>query len=233
MSSSNHLIIASSDPDIKDVFSFTNVPDYFLATPGNTSHDSSNNLTKYLLTILVFSPLHDDPYMEVMQAYDATNELPFPLLQAPIAPLTILPPSPVLSLSPMGVTCIPIGYPMPEFIEDVMLEQTRKQCKWENGDYIYRGHILNDMSDALFDVYQNVGLEMELWDQLESKYMTEDDSSKKIRICNFNNYKMVDSRSVMEQYHELFRILRQFTQHGLNMDESILVSSIIDKLPPS
>nr|GEU68044.1 hypothetical protein [Tanacetum cinerariifolium] len=40
-------------------------------------------------------------------------------------------------------------------------------------------------------------------------------------------------RSMMEQYHELLRILGQYTQHGLFMDESILVSSIIDKLPPS
>nr|GEZ18707.1 hypothetical protein [Tanacetum cinerariifolium] len=40
--------------------------------------------------------------MKVVQAYDATNnELPIPPLQAPIAPPTILPPFPVLSLSPM------------------------------------------------------------------------------------------------------------------------------------
>ncbi|GJX94137.1 zinc finger, CCHC-type containing protein [Tanacetum coccineum] len=64
---------------------------------------------------------------------------------------------------------------MLEFVEDETLEQTRKRYKWENNDYICRGHILNAMSDALFD----------------------------------------------------------FTQHGLNMDESISVSSIIDKLPPS
>ncbi|GJS68291.1 hypothetical protein Tco_0682856 [Tanacetum coccineum] len=49
-----------------------------------------------------FSPLHDDPYMEVMQAYDATNnELHIPPLQAPITPPTIVSPSLVLSLSPM------------------------------------------------------------------------------------------------------------------------------------
>ncbi|GJT72143.1 hypothetical protein Tco_1031429 [Tanacetum coccineum] len=84
------------------LFSSTNVPDYFLATPGNTSPNSSNDLTKYLLAILVFSPLHDDPYMEIMQAYDATNnELPIASLQAPIAPPTVVSPSPVLSLSPM------------------------------------------------------------------------------------------------------------------------------------
>ncbi|GJW24769.1 hypothetical protein Tco_0038580 [Tanacetum coccineum] len=56
----------------------------------------------YLLATLVFSPLHDDPYMEIMQAYDATNnELPIPPLQAPISPLTVVSLSLVLSLSPM------------------------------------------------------------------------------------------------------------------------------------
>nr|GFA11074.1 hypothetical protein [Tanacetum cinerariifolium] len=91
MSSSNHPIIASSDPDIKDAFSSTNVADYFPASPENTSLDSLNNFTKYLFATLVFSSLHDDPYMEVMQAYDTTNELPIPPLQAPIASPTVVP----------------------------------------------------------------------------------------------------------------------------------------------
>ncbi|GJV77881.1 putative reverse transcriptase domain-containing protein [Tanacetum coccineum] len=48
----------------------------------------------------IFSPLHDDLYMEIMQAYDATvNELLIPPLQAPIAPPTVVSPSLVLSLS--------------------------------------------------------------------------------------------------------------------------------------
>nr|GEV51366.1 hypothetical protein [Tanacetum cinerariifolium] len=96
MSSSNHPIIISSDADIEDPFSSTNVPDYFLATPGNTSLDSLNDLTKCFLSTLLLLPLHDDPYMEVMQAYDATNELPIPPLQATIASPTVVPP--VLSL---------------------------------------------------------------------------------------------------------------------------------------
>ncbi|GJS42409.1 hypothetical protein Tco_0567452 [Tanacetum coccineum] len=88
------------------------------------------------------------------------------------------------------------------------------------------------MSDALFDVYQNVESAKELRDQLEAKYMAEDTSSKKFLSSNFNNYRMVDSRSMKEQYHELLRILKQYNQHGLFMDESISVSSIIEKLPP-
>ncbi|GKG42034.1 hypothetical protein Tco_0473785, partial [Tanacetum coccineum] len=68
---------------------------------GNTSPDPSDDLSKYLLASLAISPFHDDPYMKVMQTYnDTSNESP--ILQVPIAPPTILlPPSPVLPLSPM------------------------------------------------------------------------------------------------------------------------------------
>nr|GEU96502.1 zinc finger, CCHC-type [Tanacetum cinerariifolium] len=63
--------------------------------------------------------------------------------------------------------------------------------------------------------------------------MAEDSSSKKFLVSNFNNYNMVFSRPVMEQYNELLRIPGQYTQHGLKIDESIFVLSIIDKFPPS
>ncbi|GJU78971.1 hypothetical protein Tco_1276041 [Tanacetum coccineum] len=56
MSSSNHPIIVPSDSDIEDAFSSTNDLDYFPATPRNTSPDSSNDLTKYLLATLVVTP---------------------------------------------------------------------------------------------------------------------------------------------------------------------------------
>ncbi|GJW27757.1 zinc finger, CCHC-type containing protein [Tanacetum coccineum] len=55
----------------------------------------------------------------------------------------------------------------------------------------------------------------------EAKYMAEDASSKKFLVSNFTNYKMTDSRPVLEQYNELLGILGRFTQHKINMDESI------------
>ncbi|GKG13149.1 hypothetical protein Tco_0350109 [Tanacetum coccineum] len=103
MSTSNHPIIVSSDSNIQDAFSSTHSldytpasPDYFPASPGNTSPNPSDDLSKYLLASLAISPFHDDSYMKVMQAYDAANnELPIPPLRAPIAPPTVLPPSPM------------------------------------------------------------------------------------------------------------------------------------------
>ncbi|GKF18919.1 hypothetical protein Tco_0063837 [Tanacetum coccineum] len=109
---------------------------------------------------------------------------------------------------------------MPKLMKDDTVEAIRRRAKWENDDYICKGHILNGMSDSLFDIYQNVESAKELWDSLESKYMVEDASSKKFLVSHFNNYKMVDSKPVMEQFNELFRILRQYTQHGLKIDES-------------
>ncbi|GJU18778.1 zinc finger, CCHC-type containing protein [Tanacetum coccineum] len=70
-------------------------------------------------------------------------------------------------------------------------------------------------------------------DSLEAKYIAEDASSKKFLVSNFTNYKMTDSRPVVEQYNELLGILGRFTQHKINMDKAIQVSYIIDKLPPS
>ncbi|GKB28714.1 zinc finger, CCHC-type containing protein [Tanacetum coccineum] len=94
--------------------------------------------------------------------------------------------------------------------DDLTVKQIRKRNKWDNDDYVYRGLILK-----------------------EAKYLAEDASSKKFLVSNFINYKMTDSRLIMEQYNELLGILGRFTQHKMNMDEAIQVSCIIDKLFPS
>ncbi|KAL1299925.1 hypothetical protein AAHE18_18G143200 [Arachis hypogaea] len=135
------------------------------------------------------------------------------------------------------LTTLKVAYvltiPRPPEVEGEAIAETRARQKWDNDDYICTGHILNGMDDALFDVYQNVASAKELWDKLEEKYMAEDATSKKFLVTRFNNYKMVDGRSVMEQLHEIERILNNFKQHNMHMDDTIIVSSIIDKLPPS
>ncbi|GJT77714.1 hypothetical protein Tco_1044439 [Tanacetum coccineum] len=80
MSTSTHPIIVLSDSYIEDSFSSTNTPDYILASPDyfpassrNTFSDPSEDLSKDLLASLAISPFHGDPYMKVIQAYNATN----------------------------------------------------------------------------------------------------------------------------------------------------------------
>ncbi|GJW74459.1 hypothetical protein Tco_0133829 [Tanacetum coccineum] len=73
-------IIVPSDSNVEDAFSSTTTPDctpaspdYSPASPGNTSHDPSDDLSMYLLASLAISSFYDDPYMKVMQAYNATS----------------------------------------------------------------------------------------------------------------------------------------------------------------
>ncbi|GKB84177.1 hypothetical protein Tco_0956449 [Tanacetum coccineum] len=46
--------------------------------------------------------------------------------------------------------------------DDPTVGQVKKRNKWDNDDYVYRGLILNGMSDSLFDIYQNVESSKEL-----------------------------------------------------------------------
>nr|GEY33488.1 reverse transcriptase domain-containing protein [Tanacetum cinerariifolium] len=76
-------------------------PQCHCASLRNTFPDPLEDSSKYLLASLDISPFHDDPYMKVMQAYNATSNESLILPQAPIAPPTVFPSSLVLSLSPM------------------------------------------------------------------------------------------------------------------------------------
>ncbi|GJY57404.1 hypothetical protein Tco_0456519 [Tanacetum coccineum] len=72
-------------------------PNYFPASPGNTSSESSNNSSSLIpIASPTLSLFHNDPYMKVMQAYDAISPP-----QVTIPPPTVMPPSSVLPLSPM------------------------------------------------------------------------------------------------------------------------------------
>lgn len=83
------------------------------------------------------------------------------------------------------------------------------------------------------DVYQNMETAKQHWNILQTKYLIEDATSKKFLVSNFMRFNMVDNKPIMEQLHEIQHILSQFQQKDMNMDESIVVSSIIEKLPPS
>jgi len=85
------------------------------------------------------------------------------------------------------------------------LEQACQRSKFKKDDYIVyisRGHIFN-MSDVFFDVYQEVESVTNIWGVLENKYMTVDASSKNFLVSQFNNYKMVEERSLLDQLHKI------------------------------
>ncbi|OMO93884.1 hypothetical protein COLO4_16627 [Corchorus olitorius] len=64
--------------------------------------------------------------------------------------------------------------PRPKESEPEPIAATRERQKWDNADYMCKGHILNGLFDGLFDAYQNEATAKQLWDVLEARYMQED-----------------------------------------------------------
>nr|GEW56836.1 hypothetical protein [Tanacetum cinerariifolium] len=91
MSSPNHPTSNIEDAFSSNFLDYTTAsPNYFLASPKNTSPDPPDNLSKYLLASLAISPFYD------MQAYNViANKPPIPP-QDPITPPTIFTSYPVL-----------------------------------------------------------------------------------------------------------------------------------------
>ncbi|GJW93367.1 hypothetical protein Tco_0173039 [Tanacetum coccineum] len=142
-----------SDSDVEDTFSSTHSPDYipaspdyFPASPGNTSPNFS----------LALSPFYDDPYMKVMQAYDATdNELPIPP-QAPIAPPTILPPSPI---SPPKDAETPVESPIPISPSSSVGSSSPVRSTIPPPDYPFDKSIFAELDNSLWIIPQPLGSE--------------------------------------------------------------------------
>lgn len=92
--------------------------------------------------------------------------------------------------------------------EEELLANQRERAKWDQDDYICKGHICNAMFDTLFDIYHEMKTSNEISNVLETKYMTEDATNKKFLISKFQ---MVDDRSISEQFHEIMHMHNQLS----------------------
>ncbi|KAL0402820.1 UNVERIFIED_CONTAM: Retrovirus-related Pol polyprotein from transposon TNT 1-94 [Sesamum radiatum] len=103
---------------------------------------------------------------------------------------------------------------------------------WVHGDFLCRNYILNGLSDTLYNVYSSAKTARALWESLEKKYKTEDAGLKKFIVGKFLEFKMVDSKTVMNQVQEFQMILHDLHAEGMTLSESFQVAAMIEKLPP-
>lgn len=89
------------------------------------------------------------------------------------------------------------------------------------------------LDNTLYNVYSGVDSAKSVWESLEKKYKTKDAGSKKFIVGKFQDYKMVDSRTVISQIQELEVILHEMHAEKMSVGESFQVASIIEKLSPS
>ncbi|URE42102.1 Retrotransposon protein [Musa troglodytarum] len=96
-----------------------------------------------------------------------------------------------------------------------------------------RGHILNALSDRLYDLYTVEPCAKAIWNALEFKYQAKEEGTKKFLISKYFDYKFVDDKPILAQVHELQVIVNQLKAKKIELPEPFRVGAIIAKLPSS
>jgi len=123
----------------------------------------------------------------------------------------------------------PLSEPTPEDTDAIKVERK----KHEEDELVCRGHILNTLSDRLYDLFTAIESPWEIWNALEAKYKIEKIGMDKFLILKYFEFKMVDNLSVLDQMHELQVLVYKLRDLSINIPESFQVGAIIAKLPPS
>ena len=117
----------------------------------------------------------------------------------------------------------------PDETENVKEEHT----KCQEDELLCRGHILNTLSNCLYDLFTSVQSPREIWNALEFKYNTEKQGADKFLSLQFFEFNMVDHISVLDQVHELQILVSKLKDLKVDVGEPLQVGAIIVKLPPS
>ena len=115
----------------------------------------------------------------------------------------------------------------PEDSDAVKAERKKR----EEDELVCRGHILNTLSDRLYDLFTAIVSPREIWNALEAKYKTEKLGTDKFVILKYFEFKMIDTKSVLDQMHELQVLVSKLRDLNINIPESFQVGAIIAKLP--
>ena len=92
---------------------------------------------------------------------------------------------------------------LPEPIDNDSDQLKAERKKREEDEVVCRGHILNTLSNLLYDLFISMKSPKEIWEALEFKYKTEKQGADKFLIMKYFDFAMVDNISVMDQVHEL------------------------------
>ena len=121
--------------------------------------------------------------------------------------------------------------PNPTLKDTEQLKELR--IKKEEDELVCTGHILNTLSNQLYDLSTTMSSPKEIWKALETKYKTEKQGTDKFIIQKYFDFKILDNISVLDQMHELQILVHKLNDLYIKIPELFQVGAIIAKLPPT
>lgn len=91
----------------------------------------------------------------------------------------------------------PLPQPIATDSEDV--KKARTKC--EEHTFLYRGHILNALSNRVYDFYKEIKTPLEMWNALErKKYNMQEEGSNKFLIAGYFDFEMAEGKPILSQF---------------------------------
>lgn len=133
------------------------------------------------------------------------------------------------------LTMVKLGYIMNddlEVISNLKLEDdtTLKRRKRKEDEFLCKGHILNVLSNILYNHYRQAASAKKLRRLLESKYKIKEAGNQKFLISNYIDYKISNNKPILDQVYDLQLIISDMKTVGIDLVEDFQVGVIISKL---
>jgi hypothetical protein len=100
-------------------------------------------------------------------------------------------------------------------------------------DNLFRGAMIGALANKYVDSYLTCTSAKELWDALNEKFSVSDAGSELYIMEQLFDYKMVKTRPVVEQAHEIHALAKELKQFPCVLPDKFMASGIIAELPPS
>ncbi|KAL9235840.1 hypothetical protein vseg_010574 [Gypsophila vaccaria] len=105
--------------------------------------------------------------------------------------------------------------------------------KFEKDNKTARCHLLNHMSNTLFDLFAPHKSTKIIWKSLEDKYGFDDAGKKKYVVGKWLEFQMVDGKPIMEQVHVYENLCADVINEGMKLDDVFLANVLLERFPPS
>ncbi|OIT29987.1 hypothetical protein A4A49_57803, partial [Nicotiana attenuata] len=119
--------------------------------------------------------------------------------------------------------------PTPEDTDAIKAERKKR----EEDELLCRGHILNTLTDRLYDLYSNLKSPREIWTVLQTAYENEKRGIDKFLSLQYFEFKMVDTKPIMDQIHELQILVSKLSDLEVKIPDALQIGAILSKLPSS
>ena len=93
-------------------------------------------------------------------------------------------------------------------------------------------HLVNNMTNILFDLFMVMKSAKIIWESLESKYGSDDAGKKKYVVGKWLEFHMEDGKPIMEQVHIYENLCAYVINEGMKLCDVFLANVLLEKFPP-